>query len=504
MVNAQEIKKQPWLEKLLQKKAMRSLSGVSVVAILVKPAPCPGECVYCPTERNVPKSYLSNEPAVMRAILFDWDPYAQIRARIWAYEQNGHNTDKIELIIIGGTWSSYPKDYQQWYVKRCFDACNSTIPIEATADEDVKSCIRRLAEEDKGAASLEEAQSINEKATSRIVGMSLETRPDCISWHEIKRMRTYGCTRVETGLQSTDNAVLDLVKRGHNTDMIVKATKRLKDTGYKITYHMMPGLPGATPESDIQGFKDLFSKPGFQPDQVKVYPTVVLENSEMYAWYKDGRYKPYDEKTLFKTLLDIKRTFPPYARIVRLIRDIPTTSIIDGNMIANLREALQKELHKNGEWCKCTRCREARGKEIALEDAQYVVHEYDASDGKEYFLSYTSKDEKTLFAFLRLRIPSWYFDKNDDPKIFEMFPEIKNAAFIRELHTYGKVASLQNKKDATNVQHLGFGKRLMEKAEQIIKEHGINKIAVISGVGVRGYYRKLGYDLEGTYMTKNV
>lgn len=505
MCKRQEIIRYPYLEKILQKKAIRTLSGVAVVAILVKPAPCPANCVYCPTEKGVPKSYLSNEPAVMRAIMFNWDPYAQVRGRIRALEINGHDTDKIELIIIGGTWSSYPKKYQEWFIKRCFDACNSEIKIKPQASENIKEAINHLAKEDQGSINLETAQKINETAKHRIVGLSLETRPDCISWQEIKRMRRYGCTRIEMGLQSTEDKVLKIVRRGHTTNKVIEAIKKLKDAGFKITLHMMPGLPGATPNSDIEGFKKLFNGPYFQPDQLKIYPTVVVKEAELYQWVQSGKYKPYSDEVLFNTLLEIKKTIPPYTRIVRLIRDIPTTSITDGNKVANLRQMLQEELKKLGNYCKCTRCREARSTQVKEKDIKLKINEYLASDGKEFFLEFTSKDEKILYAFCRLRIPSWYYHKQTekDQKLYQLIPELKDAALLRELHTYGRLAPLKGSKKS-NVQHLGFGKRLMQKAEEIAKNHGFKKIAVISGVGVRKYYEKLGYHLEGSYMVKEL
>lgn len=457
------------LESLLKKREIRTLSGVAVIAVLTKPFPCPGNCVWCPSEKNMPKSYLSNEPAVMRAILNKFDPFKQVQMRLRALKTTGHNTEKCELIVMGGTWSYLPKKYQTWFIKRCFDAFNG-----------------------RTSKTLDQAQKRNETAKFRVIGLTLETRPDYIDVNEIKRMRELGCTRVELGVQTIDDKVLKLGNRGHVVKQTIEATKLLKDAGFKISYHMMPNLPGSSPAKDLAVFKKLFTNPDFQPDMLKIYPCVVTKNSQLYKWFKQGKFKAYTDKQLIDLLIKIKKNIPPYVRISRLIRDIPDISIISGNKISNLRQIISDQAPGI---CKCIRCREARNQEVSLKAIKLKIIKYRASDGWEYFLSYESKDSKTLFALLRLRIP-----RNQDQNLIKALPELKDAAIIREVHTYGKLIPLTGSKKA--VQHMGFGKRLITEAEKITKKHGYKKIAVISGIGVRKYYEKLSYKLEQTYMTK--
>ena len=509
LVKAKKIKANPELEKYLQKRSVRTLSGVAVIAALTKPYKCPGKCAYCPDEKGMPKSYLSNEPAVMRAILCKFDPFKQVQLRLRALQDNGHQTDKIELIIMGGTWSHFPKKYQNWFIKRCFDALNK-----------------------KTSANLKQAQKKNEKTKTRCIGLTLETRPDYISPKEIKSMRNLGATRVELGVQHIDDKVLTKNKRGHDVEQLIQATKLLKQAGFKISYHMMPGLPGSTPRKDIKMFKDLFTKQDFQPDMLKIYPTVVTKNSLLYRWWKKGKYKPYTDKMLFKILVAVKKSIPYRVRISRLIRDIPSESIMAGSKISNLRQFLQKKMHEEKINCKCIRCREARQKEISLKDAKLFQEKYQASGGTEYFLSYEDKTRKTLFAFLRLRLPTHGIYAMDT-SLYKLLPELQNAALIREVHTYGQLVPLRqgilpcnqqiplrpgfhtrptgflpgHKRgilpcNQSKIQHEGFGKKLMREAEIIAKKQGFNKMAVISGIGVREYYKKLGYKLEGEYMVK--
>jgi elongator complex protein 3 len=467
-----EIPENPDLESLLQKRKIRTLSGVAPVAVLTKPYPCPGKCAYCPSEKDMPKSYLSNEPAVMRAISTKFNPFVQVSGRIKALENNGHNTDKIELIVMGGTWSYFPQKYQTWFIKRCFDACNG-----------------------KTAKTLAQAQTWNETAKHRIVALTLETRPDYIDEKEILNWRKLGATKVELGVQAVDDKILKLNKRGHLTREIVRATKLFKQAGFKVAYHLMPNLPGATPSKDLAMFKELFSSPNYQPDFIKIYPTVVTKDSLLYNWWQQGKYKPYTKKPLLKLLTEMKKATPNYVRIIRLIRDIPKESIMAGNMITNLREDLQKELARQGTCCQCIRCREAREDIKDLNQAKLFIEQYEASGATEYFLQYASPNKQKLYAFLRLRIPA----KTEE----NFIPEIKNCAMVREVHTYGRLIPL-NTPSAPGIQHEGFGTRLTKLAEKIALENGFKTMAVISGVGVRGFYRKNGYRLKGTYMVKRL
>lgn len=472
-----KIKRNQKLESLLRKREIRTLSGVAPIAVLTKPHPCPGHCAYCPTEKSVPKSYLSNEPAVMRAIACDYDPYRQVIARIKTLEANGHPTDKLELIVIGGTWSALPRSYQTWFIKRCFDGANG-----------------------KKLPSLTKTQKKNETAKHRIIGITLETRPDYITPEEVRRMRKLGCTRVELGVQSIYDDILQKNHRGHTVLETIRATKLLKDAGFKICYHLMPNLPGSTPTKDLKMFREIFQNPDFQPDMIKIYPCVVTRDSKIYKWWKQRKYKPYTDKQLINLLINIKKDIPPYVRINRLIRDIPSPSIEAGNKVSNLREIIIKKMNQRGLHCKCIRCREVGHYRCPTPIQLGVGHllvtrKYKASGGTEYFLSFESPDKKILYAFVRLRIP--------DLKTPAILPELKNAALIRELHTYGHLVPI-DKKSPGATQHLGLGKKLMAEAEKIAKKFDVKKMAVISGIGVREYYKKLGYHLQGTYMVKNL
>ncbi len=463
-----KIKPYPPLEKILIKTKIRSLSGIVSVTLITKPYPCPGNCLYCPNDPQMPKSYLPDEPACSRAIKLNFDPYLQITNRIKALRINGHPTDKIELIILGGTWSFYPKRYRNWFIKRAFDGANK-----------------------KNSPTLYLSQKTNEKAKNRIIGITIETRPDYISYSEIKHLRTLGITRVELGVQSIYNEVLQLNKREITSFQIAQATKMLKNAGFKVTYHMMLNLYGSDIKKDEKMFEELFSNQDFQPDQLKIYPCVVLKNTQLYNLYKNKEYHPYTNKELVDLLIRIKQKIPPYVRIVRIIRDIPSYNIIAGNKISNLRQLIQEKMEKEGKVCNCIRCREPKDEIINFKNVKLIRREYLASGGKEIFLSFEDTKLNKILAFLRLRITNEWSIKS-----------LKNCAIVRELHSYGKLAPLDKK---TNVQHRGLGKKLMKEAEEIVKkETKLKKIAVISGVGVREYYRQLGYRLFDTYMVKTI
>jgi len=477
----------PLQEKILLKRPVRTLSGIAAIAVLTKPYTCPGQCIYCPTEKNVPKSYLSNEPAVMRAIRCHYDPYKQVQLRLRALEANGHQPNKIELIVIGGTWSVLPRKYKYWFIEECFRAANEynlknkilKIKNKKNKHKNLKILKLRLLSEQKR----------NEKAKYKIIGITLETRPDYINERELREMRELGGTRVELGVQAIDDRILKLNKRGHGVKEIVQATKLLKNFGFKVTYHIMPGLPGSNAQKDLLMFKQLFKDQRYQPDQIKFYPTVVTRDSLLYRWWKQGKYRPYSNKVLQNLIVACKKVVPPYVRIIRLIRDIPSESIMAGNTITNLRQVLQAD----GVSCRCIRCREAKDKKFEIRNLKLEIREYQASAGKEYFISYESKDGKVLYGFCRLRLPNKVGAIHESP--------LRNAALIRELHVYGELVPVGNKKI---VQHAGLGKKLMAEAERLAKQNGFNKIAVIAGIGVRDYYRKLGYKLSDSYMVKNL
>ena len=462
---------------VLRRRKIRTLSGVAVVTVLTKPHPCPGTCVYCPTEARMPKSYLASEPAAQRALGYKFDPYRQVAGRIAMLHVNGHLTDKIELIVLGGTWSAYPKRYQAWFIKRCFDAANGRVTSTLTT-----------------------AQKLNERAPNRIIGLSLETRPDWITPIEVRRLRDLGVTRIQLGVQSTHNDVLKLIRRGHTIEDVMTATRLLKDAGFKINYHLMPGLPGSNFKKDIEDFDTVFGHPGLKPDFIKLYPTLVIKSSALYQWWKSGKYKPYTAAQLLKLVPELKKRVPRWVRIERLVRDIPGNEIEAGSLATNLRQMLQER----GVVCQCIRCREARNSIVKANQVKLWTEEYQTDGGRELFITFEDKKRTKLYAFCRLRLPSNPTSVGEQAlvRLRSMFPKLHSAALIRELHTYGQLIPLKG--NSTAVQHLGFGKRLMLEAERVTKLNGYKKLAVISGIGVRAYYRKLGYRLEDTYMAKRL
>lgn len=518
LVKKRSIEPDKLIEELLKKATIRSLSGIAIVTSLVKPYTCPGKCVYCPTEVRMPKSYIATEPAAARALRLDFSPYEQMRQRILVLEKNGHPTDKLEYIIKGGTWNAYPIKYQYWFMLESFRACNevgknalSRVLERVISRKDTLTEHSPFSQLQKA---LEKEQTKNETAKHRIIGVTLETRPDNIVPKTIKQMREQGCTRVELGLQAPDDKILELIVRGHTVQHFRDAMFLLRQAGFKVDLHFMPDLPGTTPEHDVEMYKSLFTDPGLKPDMVKIYPNTVIPSAELYQWFLDGRYKPYGDENLFNALLQMKLATPRYCRISRLIRDIPSTEIAAGNSITNLRELLEARLKQQGKKCECLRCREiGRQKEKVDLRAEPVlfVESYETTGGTEYFLTFEDPKRIAVYAFLRLRIPNHVILSGAAAQskdhlannIFQLMPEIDGCAFIRELHTYGQMVEIGDRNEQAS-QHKGLGKKLIEKAEAIVKENGFAKVAVISGVGVRGYYRKWGYRKKGTYMIKSI
>ncbi|MDO8663575.1 MAG: tRNA uridine(34) 5-carboxymethylaminomethyl modification radical SAM/GNAT enzyme Elp3 [Candidatus Wildermuthbacteria bacterium] len=449
LLRNKSIKKSAILENLLITRPVRSLSGIVNVSVLTKPYPCPGKCLYCPAEKGIPKSYVSGEPAVERAKKLNFNPYLQTKKRIEMLALEGHPTDKIEIRIVGGTWSYYPKKYQELFIGRINDA-------------------------------------VDKKAGQRIVGLSVETRPDFIDAAEIKHLRESGVTRVELGVQSIYDDVLKLARRGHNAEATIRATKLLKDAGFKISYQMMLNLPGSTPKKDVEMFREMFSNADFQPDLLKIYPCAILKEAPLYRRYLKGDCLPYSKKTLIRLVKEIKKNVPGWVRIERITRDIPSGRIAAGpTKISNLRQIIKREMQKEGWVCQCIRCREIKEGYNPKEKIFLFRKNYPASGGKEIFLSFENKDKTKLYSLLRLRRTS------------------RGAAIIREIHTYGPLVPISEKRIAP--QHRGFGKKLVKTAERIAKkEFNLNKIAVIAATGARDYFRKLGYRLENTYMVKRL
>ncbi len=467
---------------VLQKRPVRTLSGVAVIAAMTKPYPCPhGRCAYCPggPELGVPQSYTGHEPATMRGLQNDFDPYRQVQSRISQLRQIGHPVQKVELIVMGGDWCSKTPEYRDWFVKGCLDAMNET-----------------------SSESLEAAQKRNETAQIRNIGTTFETRPDRIDSDSIDQMLRMGATRVELGVQTLSDEILLLVERGHDVAATVKATKLLRDSGLKVAYHIMPGLPSATPESDLETFRRLFSDSQFRPDMLKIYPTVVIENTKLYEWWRNGAYRPYDREILIDLLARALSEMPDYVRIQRMQRDIPLHQIRAGFDRGNLRELVQQRLDALGLRDPTIRFREVghyemrTGRRVDMNAIKLVREDYLASDSTEVFLSVEEPSEGVILAFLRLRIPSaeaYRHEITDRP-----------SAIVRELRVYGQMMQL-GRRHPDAYQHLGLGEKLMREAETIgSNDFGARRLVVNSGIGVREYYRNLGFADLGPYLVKEL
>ena len=466
------MKKQP----SAMRKSTRTISGVTPVAVMTRPAPCPGRCVYCPTFAAMPQSYTPESPAVLRGIECQFDAAKQVTVRLNGLADMGHPTDKIELIIMGGTFLATAKDYQYQFIKDCYDALNGTI-----------------------AASLAEAKHINETAARRCVGLCIETRPDYCGEDDVKRMLEFGTTRVEIGVQTLDDDIYRLVNRGHLIEDVVKATARLKNYGFKVHYHWMPGLPGSTPEHDLAMSRQLFEDPRFRPDGLKIYPTMVVAGTELEKWFNEGRYVPYNNSTLLDLVADIKSIVPKYVRISRVLRDIPVKFIVAGYK-DSLRGPVQERMRARNLECRCIRCREYGHRLAAgwkLGEPVLTRMDYSASGGTEIFLSFEDERE-TLFGLLRLRIQA-------NPIPLPCLENTMPTAIIRELHVYGAEVPLKNQSPEA-AQHKGLGKALLKEAERIAREEfQAPQMLVLSGVGAREYYRaEFGYTPAGDYMGKRL
>ncbi len=499
------------IESLLVTKPVRSSSGVAVVTVLTKPFPCPGKCIFCPSDTRMPKSYITSEPGAQRAFQNKFDPFAQTANRLKALYNIGHPIDKVELIIIGGTWSFYPKDYKIWFVKNCFAALNSFYKVQGvnivphgssfedieTAPEKVRknynsvvsSYLRRTGDGNGEVATWEELYNehrVNELAKCRCVGASIETRPDWIDEEEVVFIRKLGMTKVQLGIQSLDEQVLTLNKRGHGIREIKEAIYLLRLAGFKIQIHYMLNLLGATPESDLRGFVELFESPDFRPDEIKIYPCMLVPTAELYEYYKRGEWKPYSSSTLEKLVADLLLKVPRYCRVNRVIRDIPATEIVAGDKRSNLRQLVEDRYFSRNNEPVEIRYREVKLRE-GISNIDINRFEYETSTGKEVFIEAISNT--SLLGFLRLHLPS----------CTNYLKELKGSALIREVHVYGKLKPL-GEHHSVGVQHKGIGKKLIAVASTIARREGFKKISVISAVGTREYYRKLGFWPEELYM----
>ncbi len=492
---------------LIQKRSVRTMSGVAPVTVMMKPFPCPGKCIYCPTDVRMPKSYLPSQPAAQRAFRQRFNPYTQVFVRLKALSITGHEISKVELRVLGGTWSSYTKRYQIWFLKKCLQAMNEFYlqtangktdkMVDITREEVVDSAYGSdkvntvvLKPLNKKNQNWEQIVKENETAEVRCIGINVETRPDFIDKAEVRRLRYLGVTKVEIGVQTTDDRVQEITKRGHDLESVRKATALLKDAGFKISYHMMPNLPGSTVEIDKKMIGELFADDKYQPDYLKIYPCVVVPKSILSSIYRKGLFQPYDDATLEEVLLEEIRAVPEWCRIDRIARDIPSTDIEAGFKSSNIRQILEKKLIAMGTPCRDIRAREIQNTNVDRENVRLVVRKYLASGGQEFFISYEEVKQDKLVALLRLRFPKVTF-----------LAELKGAALIREVHVYGKQIAIGNKESGEK-QHVGWGTRLMEDAEGLAREAGYKKMAVIAGIGTREYYAKKGYKLIGTYMIK--
>lgn len=458
----------PEMRTALQMKPTRSQAGVTVVTVLTKPYPCPGECIFCPTDVRMPKSYLHDEPGAQRAERHGFDPYAQTTARIRALEQIGHPAEKIELLILGGTWSSYTRAYQEWFVKRCFDAMNG---VEART--------------------LVEAQEINGRAKRRNVGLVVETRQDRIDLEELRWLRWLGVTKVQVGIQSLDERILALNRRGHDVEATREAFRLLRLAGFKIHGHWMANLLGATPESDVEDYGRLWSDPAIRPDELKIYPCMLVGNAELYNYWLRGEYRPYSEEEVRDVLVACLAQTPRWVRLNRVIRDFPTTNVVAGNKKANLRQIAQEKMKAERLPLRDIRYREIRRQKVRREELELRVDSYETAGTTEHFLSFETADER-IAAFLRLSFP----DRGRPHPL----PELEGQAMIREVHVYGPALDL-GEESKGEAQHMGLGKELVERAKEMAREAGYEHLAVISAIGTRGYYARLGFRLRGLYMT---
>ena len=472
---------------ILRRRSTRTISGVTVVAVMTKPLDCPGNCLFCPGSDSQPgekaaKSYTGQEPAAKRSITYGYDPYLQTRHRLLDLHAIGHKTDKIEIILMGGTFLSASDIYQQEFVKNCYDAIThfyepGTPPIRSD--------------------SLNSAITLAESSAVRIVGLTIETRPDyCLPPH-IDKMLSYGGTRVEIGVQTTRESILSSLNRGHTIQDSIDAIQYAKDSGFKINTHMMPNLPGSSPEEDIEDFMGLFRNSDFRPDMLKIYPTLVVKGTKLYDMWKKGEYKSYSLDTTIDLIAEMKSQIPKYVRIQRIQRDIPAYLIEDGVKKSNLRQMVQKRLKERNEHCNCIRCREqgfVKHSNLDILNFKLERMDYEASKGLEIFLSY--EQENTILGYLRLRKPSKHVHRS----------ELKdNTMIVREIRVVGELVPRTEKPLDNQVQHRGYGQKLLEKAEEIAREEfGMKKLSIISGVGVREYFYKLGYHLDGVYVSKHL
>lgn len=480
------------IEKRIRLKPTRTNSGVSVVTVMMMPYYCPGNCIFCPNDRSMPKSYIASEPGGQRALKMKFDPYAQVYNRLIALKNVGHNVEKVELIVLGGTFSAYSGEYKIWFVKEMFRALND---MKKSSKEYVEP--RDSGFEISSFEELEREQVKNEKAYCRNVGLVLETRPDFLTNGELIYLRRLGATKIQIGIQSLSEKVLRENQTGRGVEETKRGFELLRLFGFKIHGHWMPNLYLSTPKEDVRGYKELFTT-AYHPDEMKIYPTSVIPNTDLYDLYKKGKYKPYTEDTLVKVVGECIASTPRYCRLSRVIRDIPSQEIVAGNKRTNLRQIVEEYLRKKGIEPEDIRSREIKGEDVRREDIVLEKIEYNTSTSREVFLSYNVKSEDKICGFLRLSLPKKSISKKHP------LEELSNSSIIREVHVYGKVVGIDKESKEGESQHLGLGKELVLLAENISKKKGFKKISVISAIGTREYYKKLGYKRDDLYMFKRI
>lgn len=535
---------------LLRKKPTRTVSGVTPVTVLTKPFPCPGKCIFCPNDIRMPKSYLSDEPGAQRAERNYFDPYLQTYNRLQALYNTGHTLDKVEIIVLGGTWSFYPEAYQIWFIKECFRALNEFGKTDGRTEvlERYATMQRQLAEMAAHVPSMDPADNqlaladyqikgdnivesynqvvssiytaperlggfdtyqtaswdelftqhqLNEQADQRCIGLVVETRPDNISEREVIRIRKLGCTKVQIGFQSVNDEVLRKNHRGHDVAATRRAVKLLRQAGFKIHAHWMANLYGSSVEEDKKDYDRLFSDPDFRPDELKVYPCSLIESAELMQYYRQDKWRPYTHDQLLEVVSYALTHTPPYCRLTRIIRDIPSTDIVVGNLKTNFRQIAEQ--HVRGITGKMQDIRAREVKELIVDPEAIQLDEvtYQTSVGEEIFLQYIQPNQEnkpsTIVAFLRLSLPS-------EPSFI---PELDQAAVIREIHVYGRTVGI-GQNDQVKPQHSGLGKKLIERAIEIARQKKYTKLAVISAIGTREYYRQRGFSDDELYQSMKI
>ena len=466
---------------VLLRKTTRTISGVTVIAVMTQPQPCPQPepCAYCPggPRQGVPQSYTGHEPAAMRGSQNNYDPYLQVQSRIKQLTAIGHRVDKVELIVMGGTFPATPAEYQTHFIKRCLDAITG-----------------------KESVDLEEAKRLAETSRIRNVGITVETRPDWCKQPHVDAMLDMGVTRVEIGVQNPDDQLYRLAGRTHTVADVSEATRVAKDAGLKIVYHFMPGMPGSNPAKDLAAFKRVFTDPAFKPDMIKIYPCLVIAGTKAYDWYRKGVYKPYTTEEAAELIAEVKKTLPPWVRVMRVQRDIPAGLIVAGVNKSNLRQLVHRKLAEQGDRCGCIRCREVGHRLTVdnvtpdLDQIQILTSSYQASEGEEIFISVEDPKKNVLIGYLRLRVPS---TKAHRPEVSAV-----PSAIVRELHVYGPLVPV-GKHLARGWQHKGYGAILLSEAERVAREdYGLKKLLVISALGTKQYYMRFGYGRDGVYVSK--